>query len=74
MRTRLEQQIELEDAIKAEARNRFPALDPDWVAKKILDRNLENTRKMTKILVAMWPEVKRIQIEGEKEHGASQKR
>ena len=66
MSTLIEKQIELEDLIKAEAKKRFPAMDPDWAADRILTRNHQNQWKTAKILAKMWPEVVRVSIQGDK--------
>ena len=62
MSTAILKQLKLEDAIKDEYKKRFPALDADGVVKRILDVNCESTRKTTKVLMAMWPEVLRVNI------------
>lgn len=59
MTTGLEIRIEHEDLIKAEAKKRFPSLDPDWAVKRWLDIMYDNSKKTAEVIVAMMPEVMR---------------
>jgi hypothetical protein len=51
--------IELEDLIKKEAQERFPATDPNWFVKRWMDKDYEFQRNTAKAVIPMMAEVVR---------------
>jgi hypothetical protein len=66
MRTRLEQQIALEDLVRGMVTTRFPAIDPDWAVKHHMDTLYRISREVASVLLAMRPEVLRVMREASK--------